>query len=156
MNKTIRHILVPIDFSARSTRVMDYARVVASSLGAEAHLVHAIEEPFTSAASYRALPDTPARRERLYEQTRVRLSQLANTLRLSGVETTVEVRFGDAVEEIVKAAVDYGADLVVIGSQGRSAMQQLLAGGVSDQVIRRAPCPVLAVRQDSGGIASAA
>jgi nucleotide-binding universal stress UspA family protein len=157
MHTTIRKILVPIDFSTRSRLTADYARTLAGSLGTTVHLIHVVEQPFTSGPPYNFhLPDTPVRREQLYQRARARLGELANTLRVDGIEASVEVRFGTAVEEILKAAVDYGADVIVMGSQGRSALQQLIVSGVSDEVIRRAPCPVLAVREHGGATTSVA
>lgn len=71
----------------------------------------ALEKPFTSAAPYEShLPDTPARRERLYTQARARLSGIAEERKIDRVEATTEVRSGSATEEIVTAAIDYGAD----------------------------------------------
>jgi nucleotide-binding universal stress UspA family protein len=157
MHPTIRKILVPIDFSTRSRRTADFARTLAGSLGATVHLVHVVEQPFTSGPRYRFhLPDTPARREHLYQRSRARLVDVAHPFRAEDIETSVEVRFGYPVEEILKAAVDYGADVIVMGSQGRSALQQLIVSGVSDEVIRRAPCPVLAVREHGGASTSVA
>ena len=158
MNPTIRHILVPVDFSAVSGRVADFARTVAAGAFAEVHLLHVLEQPFTTAPPYEFhLPDTPARRERLYTQSRARLSGIADDLRVAGVESTIEVRTGSAAEEIVKAAIDYGADMIVMGTQGRLALQHLLNGSVSEEVVRRACCPVLLVRgHGAASVASAA
>ena len=157
MNATIRHILVPVDFTALSIRVGAFARTVGGSLNAEVHLLHILEEPFTSAAPYEFhLPDTPARRERLYTQARERLSTIAEELRANDVEATTEVRIGSATEEIVKAAIDYGADLIVMGTQGRRGLQHLLTGSVAEDVIRRARCPVLMVRGHGGASAATA
>jgi universal stress protein A len=157
MHTTIRKILVPIGFSTRSRRTADYARTLAGSLRATVHLVHVVEQPFTSGPPYRFhLPDTPARRDHLYQRSRASLLEVANRFRAQDIETSVEVRFGNPVEEILKAAADYGADVIVMGSQGRSALQQLLARGVSDEVIRHAPCPVLAVREHGGVTTSVA
>lgn len=157
MHTTIRKVFVPIDFSTRSRLTADYARTLASSLGATIHLIHVLEQPFTSGPPYNFhLPDTPVRREQLYQRARARLGELANTFRVDDIETSVEVRFGSALDEILEAAVDYGADVIVMGSQGRSALHQLIAGGVSDEVIRRAPCPVLAVRDHGGATTSVA
>ena len=152
---TIRHILVPVDFTAISDRIVDFARTVAAGVNAEVHLVHVLEEPYASAGSYQFhLPDTPARRERLYTQARSRLGLLADEMRVKDIDTTLEVRSGSAIDEIIKAAIDYGADLIVMGTHGRSGLQHLLTGSVAQEIIRRAPCPVLAIRNHGGVIAA--
>ena len=157
MNITIRHILVPLDFTAVSGRVVDFARAVAGDLDAKVHLLHVLEEPFTATGPYEFhLPDTPARRERLYAQARAKLTSIADELRRQNVQATTEVRGGRATEEIVKAAIDYGADLIVMGTRGRRGLQLLLTGSVADDVIRGACCPVLTIRAARDATAASA
>jgi nucleotide-binding universal stress UspA family protein len=154
MRTTIREILVPTDFSLPSDHAVACARTMAAGFAATIHLVHVLEEPFVTPGAYQFhLPDTPARREERYQQAQRRLTRIAGKLNDHGMLTTVEVRGGIAVDEIVKAAVDYGADLVVMGTHGRQGLQHLLVGSVAEQVIRRASCPVVTVR-DSGKVAA--
>ena len=56
------------------------------------------------------------------------------------------VRTGLAQEEIVNLATDERADLIIIGTHGRTGLNRLLLGSIADRVIRFAPCPVLTVR----------
>jgi hypothetical protein len=53
---------------------------------------------------------------------------------------------GDAVAEILRAAVEGHCDLIVMGAHGRSGMERLLVGSVAAEVLHRAPCPALAVQ----------
>ena len=57
-----------------------------------------------------------------------------------------EVAVGFPVETIVQAAIDLRADLIVMGTQGRSGLRHLLLSSVAERVIRLAPCPVMTVR----------
>jgi nucleotide-binding universal stress UspA family protein len=146
MTPTIQHILVPTDFSLPATDAVDYAAALADSLGARVHLVHVLEEPYVTHAPYAFhLADAPSRRDRLYEEAREALQRLRARF-AERVVVTTEVRGGSATESILKAAVDYGADLIVMGTHGRTALQHLLAGSVAERVTRLARCPVLAVR----------
>ena len=148
MSPTIQHILVPIDFSAASHAAAAYASMLAIGSGAQVHLVHVVEEPFMTSGSYSFhLPDTAARREHRYQKAVRALSHLVGTLDRRAAPTT-EVRHGSVGDEITKAAVDYGADLIVMGAHGRTVLQQLLAGSVADRVTRAARCPVMTVRAD--------
>ena len=66
-------------------------------------------------------------------------------------------RVGAAAEEILRAAGELEADLIVLGTHGRTGLRRLLAGSVTEAVLRRAPCPVLALRsgnraREAGGI----
>ncbi len=65
------------------------------------------------------------------------------------IELFVHTRIGDPVAEIVGLAEDVGADLVIVGSHGRSRVGRLLLGSVSQGVLHGAHCPVLVARQKS-------
>ena len=154
MKPGIRKILVPTDFSGSSDRAVEYAAVLATTFGASIHLVHVLEEPFVAQGPWEFyVPDTPAVRERLNQQTRARLEDIAVGLRGEGLNVTLELRHGAALAGIVGAAGDYGVDLIVMGTHGRSGLPHLLLGSVAERVIRTAPCPVLAVRDQ--GLAKA-
>jgi nucleotide-binding universal stress UspA family protein len=154
MPTTIRHILVPTDFGLPSDHALACARTLASSFGATIHLIHVLERPFVTPGAYQFhQPDTPARREERYQQAQRVLRRIASTLDNCGVSTTIETRDGDAVDQILKAARDYGADIIAMGTHGRSGLQHMLTGSVADQLIRRAACPVVTVRE-SGKVAA--
>jgi Universal stress protein family len=77
---------------------------------------------------------------------RSKLAVISPTFEAIRVPATTEVRGGAAGSEIVKAAVDYGADLIVMTTHGRSGLPHLVLGSVAEHVIRHARCPVLAIR----------
>jgi nucleotide-binding universal stress UspA family protein len=58
------------------------------------------------------------------------------------------IHVGKTATEIVKAAKDWSADLIVIGSHGRGGVDRLLLGSVAEAVMRHAACPVLVVRAE--------
>ena len=74
------------------------------------------------------------------------LEQWAETARARGCKVNTELRTGVAAREIVAAAKEHEADLVVIANHGHSNIHRLLIGSVADRVLRMAPCPVLAVK----------
>ena len=86
-------------------------------------------------------------RERRYQAGRATLGAVASTLHRPADMVSIEVRSGTAADEIVDAAIDYGCDLIIMATHGRSGLSHLLLGSVTEAVIRRAPCPVLAVRE---------
>jgi universal stress protein A len=90
--------------------------------------------------------EAAALRDRLYQDARSKLAVISPTFGEVRVPATTEVRDGAPGSEIVKAAVDYGADLIVMATHGRSGLPHLVLGSVAEHVIRHARCPVLAVR----------
>ena len=64
----------------------------------------------------------------------------------SGVRTELFLRNGPATDIIVAFAVARKADLIIMGSQGRTGLRRLLIGSVAERVVRHAHCPVLVVR----------
>jgi nucleotide-binding universal stress UspA family protein len=69
-------------------------------------------------------------------------------LRERGIESTMEIQHGDAVDEIAAAAAAGGYDLLVVGSRGLGPVGRLILGSVSAELARRAPIPVLVAGKD--------
>jgi nucleotide-binding universal stress UspA family protein len=89
--------------------------------------------------------------ERLVEAAEAR--RLANEIQAradeQGMAVTSQVVVGHAAQELVRAAKDVGADLIVLGHSGHSALWGALLGATTERVSRHAPCSVLIVRQPS-------
>ena len=145
MPSQIEKILVPIDFSDISKRAARYAESLARALNATLYLVH-VQPP--APRPHRFGPVTPVidSREQSYQAARQRLDALARRLASETLHVISEVRTGPTAESIAQASVHYGADLVVMGTRGRTGVAHLLAGSVAERVVRTAPCPVLLVR----------
>jgi len=139
-------LLVPTDFSETAAEAEAQAVILARGLGAEIVLLHvAVETPL-----YNEGPFGIDTRE-VYEAQRrwadETLEQRAAALRAQGITTRWLRRAGVPFREIVETAAAEHADLIVIGTHGRTGLNWLLLGSVADRVIRLAPCPVVAVRQ---------
>lgn len=63
-----------------------------------------------------------------------------------GVQPDARVRVGDAAHEVLEAASELGADLIVMSSHGRTGVSRFLFGSVAEKVVKHATCPVLVVR----------
>ena len=144
MQSPIEHILVPTNFGTASTNAIAYAAAIARGTGARLHLVHVLKQPFATSGPYEFhLPDTPDRRERRYQLALSELRRVAAAI--EGVEVSAEVREGTVIDSTAKAALDYGASLIVLGTYRHSALKHLIDGGSVERLLRVAPCPVLAV-----------
>lgn len=138
---------MPTDFSPQSEGAWALARRLALAVEAEVVLVHV----FVEAPLYSEGPFAADRIREVYASGRAwvqeQLRRWEATARAEGLAAKTLLRTGVPYQEIVAAAREEEADLVVIGTHGRGGVDRLLLGSVADRVIRRASCPVLAVRQ---------
>ena len=140
----VKNILVPVDYSDSGDAAMAYAVSLAKEYEAELHLVNVYEQPFAyvdGGFSGAALPTvTPAD----LEAEEARLDQVT-----PGGDVNFRRKFivGSPADELVNYAKDNAIDLVVMGTHGRTGLNRLLMGSVAEGVVRRAPCPVLTIKQ---------
>jgi nucleotide-binding universal stress UspA family protein len=144
----ITRILVPTDFSATSDEALDYAKILAGQFGASLHVLHAFEDPFTTTAFasnlYATLP-LSLRAELLTDVER-RLADRLPADQKTRFNGTTEVLSGQPAKVIVDYASAIQADLIVMGTHGRSGVAHLLLGSVAERVVRAAIAPVLTIR----------
>ena len=138
-----RRILVALDGSPVAAHAADVGIDLAQSLGGEVALIHVVD-PAQNWAPESGVP--AAELIKLAEQDGKRL--LAEfrpraTLQMPPLEF---VQVGKPTSEIMKAAKDWPADIIVIGSHGRGGISRVLLGSVAEGVMRHASCPVLVVR----------
>jgi nucleotide-binding universal stress UspA family protein len=143
----VRRILVPLDFSKGSEAALGYARLFAAVFGAEVALLHVVDArmPFREATGPPlAAAWEPGHAARVASG---RLDQLARAMAREGPWPKTAVRLGTEYEQILAASREPGIDLIVMGTHGRTGLGRVLLGSVAEQVVRRAPCPVLTVPQ---------
>jgi nucleotide-binding universal stress UspA family protein/uncharacterized protein (DUF2267 family) len=136
----IRTILHPTDFSDCSRHAGEFAVNLAKDYRARLVLVHVVEPPIYSSEVALALPDPTS----LRATAEAALSDLARSY--SGQFCDKVVAIGFAATEIIRVAAETRSDLIVMGTHGRTGLGRLVMGSVAEEVIRRAPCPVLALK----------
>ena len=139
------NILVAVDFSEATGVVLQAAAQQAQALTAHLWLIY-VAEAQPDFVGYEAGP--PTVREELAAQLRQRhqeLQQRAEELRRSGIQVTALMEQGPTAVTLLHEAERIKADLLIVGSHGRGAMLHLLLGSVSEQVLKKATCPVLVV-----------
>lgn len=144
----MRRILIATDFSPHATRAAEHGAAFARLFGAEVELLTSVFLP--AMALYPgsiALPEGYL--QQLREQTRERLEALARKLRAEGLQVGCVVASEDASASIGVRARESGADLVAMGTRGRSGLPHVLFGSVAERTARLAPCPVLTAHADS-------
>jgi nucleotide-binding universal stress UspA family protein len=133
-------LLHPTDFSDRSEYASRLACLLARDYGARLVVVHVAVPPVVVYGEG-VVPPEP-------EVFRAQAQEKLDRLEAPGAELRLERRLaeGDPVTEILHLAQEIGADLIVMGTHGRTGLSRLLMGSVAEQVVRQAPCPVLTVR----------
>jgi nucleotide-binding universal stress UspA family protein len=144
----IDRILCPVDFSEFSGPALEYAVRLGEWFDARVEVLHVIASlplAMPGGMGPAFYPDplaaTPAQRE----QAARSLADLVEPLLGEGVPVVTKVLEGVPWRVILEEAKGVPADLLVIGTHGRSGFEQLLLGSVTEKVLRRAPCPVLTV-----------
>ena len=147
---TLRKLLCPVDFSPGSHHALQVATRMAREAGAELVLVHAwYVPPATFGGDYPIPVDLV--QEVVDGAQRGLAAATDDATRLGAPRVTSRVLRGVPWDQIVGAArEDPAIDLIVMGTHGRSGLARVLLGSVAEQVIRHAPCSVLAARAPGG------
>ena len=138
-----KKILFPTDFSAFGQEALRWATVLARDTGAMLMVVHVEEPPMAYGGGEMYFPAEEGDREELRRAL------------VKVVPSDPSVRFehkllvGDPASAIVEAAEQENADLIVLGTHGRTGLTRLLMGSVAENVVRNAKCPVLTVKHPS-------
>ncbi len=146
MNKEtakIRKILVPTDFSPFSQRAIDYGAFVAERFEAKIVLIHVIESAAYSVTDTMIVVNHEAALKATAEAL---MENLEKQCIEKGMAVTTRVVSGTPYREIIKEAEQEEADLIIIGTHGRTGLERFLLGSVAEKVVRLATCSVLTVR----------
>lgn len=142
----IRRILCPVDFSDHSRRALDHALAIARWYESTVTVLHVFSPAPVVAAGPGAvvlepIVVTPLDRDQLLADVKA----FAETESARGITIDAVVRVGNTAGEVLEHAAGIKADLLVIGTHGRSGFDRLLLGSVAEKVLRKASCPVMIV-----------
>jgi nucleotide-binding universal stress UspA family protein len=144
-------ILAATDFSEDSTLALGYAEELARRFGAEMLLLHVDQAlpPVMSSPEIGPVMDIGAM-TRIAEEQRMsahhELDKIVNRLRDSGLKARSLLKVGSPFLEIIHTAKGENADLIVMGTHGRTGIVHVLMGSVAERVVQKAHCPVLTIR----------
>lgn len=137
-------IVHPTDFSQGSSQAFRYASALARDCGARLVVVHAIEPAVAMIGEAALVP---------YELEELRAAARKSLDELQPIDANVRLekvlRDDPAPAAILDVADESRADLIVMGTHGRTGLTRLLLGSVAELVLRRARCPVLTVKENS-------
>ena len=138
-------ILLAVDESKSSEKAVEKIAQQFRRENAEVRIVHVLE-PISAATPPQMAAGYAPELQELAKPARELLARAAKSLTDAGFKTETLLREGDIRETIVNIAQEWKADLIVIGSRGRSGIQRFLLGSVAESVARHAPCSVEIVR----------
>jgi nucleotide-binding universal stress UspA family protein len=140
--KTILH---PTDFSPAASEALRIACSLAREHGAKLILVHVAQQPISGVAGMAVPPPPPP----VINWSGLQAQLNAEAAGIQSVLVETRLMEGEPASAIVAMAREMGADLIVIGSHGRTGLDRLLMGSVAEHVVRKASCPVLTVKSPS-------
>lgn len=147
MPPQIKTILVPVDFSSGSDTAVEWAQALGTAFGARLVLLHILD---TSASALIGGPGgvlAPPPPAAFYDQLREEADAAMAALVQRVPDATSLIREGSPRQEILNAAADLKAELIVMGTHGRTGLAHLLFGSVAEHVVRHAPVPVFTIRR---------
>jgi universal stress protein A len=144
-------MLVPIDFSDYSKNALGYAINFAKHFKAELHLIYVVEPviyPPDFSMGQIAIPSVDLEMDK---RAKDELKNLADKQIPSDLKINILVKTGKPFIEIIETAAEIDADLIIIATHGHSGMEHILFGSTAEKVVRKAPCPVLTLREPVKG-----
>jgi nucleotide-binding universal stress UspA family protein len=143
-------ILVPHDFSSSANHAAAIARDEAKAHGSKLLLLHVIQLPGQMQPDVAIIPEASgapiSMREYAVKQAEAHLEDLAARLAKDGITAQTFLRIGNPVDEILTFATENSVDLIIMGTHGRSGVAKLIAGSVTEKVVRASDVPVLTTR----------
>ncbi len=142
------HVLIATDGSPSSLDAARQAGMLLRAADKVTLLSVLTEVPGDDAGGFEGSVYSPGEQDALWKQELAEAGEELERTAAALTSTTVEKRIevGDVGGTVCRVAADLGVDVIVVGSHGRGAIERLLLGSVSEQVVRHAPCPVLVVR----------
>ncbi|WP_040225275.1 universal stress protein [Bhargavaea cecembensis] len=136
-----KKILVAVDGSDHSKRAAEHVASLAASTGASADMLYILDYDQSRPKEFENVP-----KEELEGKITDRLDHIFEVFRNEGIGPGLKIQYGEPGPTIVKFCNAEDYDLVVVGSRGLNAFQEMVLGSVSHKVAKRVECPVLLVK----------
>jgi nucleotide-binding universal stress UspA family protein len=150
-------ILIPLDGSENGEAALPVIEELISKLSAEIQteivllqVISALTHWAVAGAATAPVQFSDKELKLIEQQARDYLTQMSTNLISQGVNVRTEIRFGNAAEEIIKAADELKVDLIAMSTHGRSGISRWTLGSIADRIIRGSQKPVLVIRAYKG------
>jgi universal stress protein A len=151
MEPNINKVLVPIDFSDYSKNALKYAVNFAKHFNAEMILIYVVEPIIYPSDFSMGQIAVPTINMEMDKRASEELEKLANKEISKDLRVKTLVKTGKPFIEIIETASQENVDIVIISTHGHSGVEHILFGSTAEKVVRKAPCPVLTIREPIKG-----
>lgn len=138
-------ILVAIDFSESTEKILQKAEEIAKRLSSKLWIIH-VAEPEPDFVGYgvdpQILRDTHS--NKFHDEHR-QIQEISERMRKNGLDATALLVQGSTADTILKEATKLNVDIIILGSHGHGSLYQILVGSVSEGVLQKSECPVLII-----------
>lgn len=143
MSLNIKNILYPTDFSENARHALPFALNLAKENKAKLHIMHSIEEPYDFAPMVENIKQNVTRKvEKLFEEM---IQGIHEQNKFEHLKVKSHLFEGRSVYSVINAVSEYDIDLIVMGTQGRSALERLFFGSTTSEIVQQSAVPVLVV-----------
>ena len=137
----VKKMLVPVDFSENSKKILEAAGYFSGVCEAELHVVFVVQS-FDDYSGF-FVPHMPVAK---FEEEMVQAAEQKMEKFLAGQNNVeAKVLVGDVAEEIIRHAEESGMDMIIMGTHGYKGLEKVMFGSVAEKVVRSSPCPVLTI-----------
>ncbi|MEQ9424803.1 MAG: universal stress protein [Cyclobacteriaceae bacterium] len=144
-----KNILIPTDFSQESQNALATGVEFIQRHGGTVHLLNVVEDPYASSGMRKLLdlPEDPMAGEMAKKLKENALNHLqAESDKYPDTDIDLIVRMGNPFKSIKIAADDLGVDLVIMGTNGASGMEEIMLGSTTEKIVRNVKCPVFSIK----------
>ena len=142
-----RKILYPTDFSDVSYKALEYVKQLRDVGTEEVVVLHVIDTRSFSVPEIHAIKELSGLKDKVEEEAIEEANEVAKALNDVGLRANVRIEKGIPFKEILRVETEEDISLIVIGSHGKSNVEEMLLGSVSEKVIRKAKSPVFVVKR---------
>jgi nucleotide-binding universal stress UspA family protein len=139
------NILVAIDLSSASQKILNKAKTLALALPAKVCLLHVVEDDSDFPDHEPDLQDTSDQGQQEFPQEHKDLQKEVDRLRQSGIDTKGLLTQGSVVDVILHKSKQLEIDIIIVGTHGHGGVHHMIFGSVSEGVLRNTSCPVLVI-----------
>lgn len=151
MKTLIKKILVPIDFSEYSKSALNYAVDFAKNFNSELYLIYVVEPVIYPPDFSMGQITIPSVDSEMDKRASEELNRLARNEIPENIKCHTIIKTGKPFLEIIETVNEENIDLIIIATHGHTGVEHILFGSTADKVVKKAPCPVLTIREPIKG-----